>query len=111
MADFWGDSTGLPLPATRKERERKPREATIEARICAYARNAGWLVYKFKSENNRGVPDRLFIRNGRVVFLEIKQPGKQPTEAQTREINRIIEAGVMASWVDNLEDAIRVLGS
>ena len=109
MADFWGDSTGLPAPVSRKERERKPREATIEAKVCAYARNAGWLVYKFKSENNRGVPDRLFIRNGRVVFLEIKQPGKQPTPGQYRELKKLNEAGVEAYWVDNLEDAIRIL--
>ena len=48
------------------------RERDIEKKACDLAKAAGWLVFKFVSPSQRGVPDRIFIRQGRIVFIEFK---------------------------------------
>lgn len=74
-------------------------EATIEKAVCEYAKSKGWLVYKFTSPGHLGVPDRLFILpGGKVIFIEFKAPGKEPTPAQDREIRRIQTQGCHV-WV------------
>lgn len=65
------------------------RERDIESKVCELAKRAGWLVYKFVSPSQRGVPDRIFIRQGRIVFIEFKAPGAMPTKLQWRMIERL----------------------
>lgn len=57
-------------------------EKDIEVSCCKWASKNGWLTYKFQSANNRGVPDRLFIRNGITVYVEFKRPTTAPTRLQ-----------------------------
>ena len=65
------------------------RERDIEKKACDLAKAAGWLVFKFVSPAQRGVPDRIFIRDSRVVFIEFKAPGARPTKLQWRMIERL----------------------
>ncbi len=48
------------------------RESRIETEVCNYARDRGWLALKFVSPGASGVPDRLLIRQGRMLFVEFK---------------------------------------
>ena len=75
-------------------------EATLEKRAVDYAKKHGIYTRKFVSPSNRAVPDRVFIANGNTLFLEFKAYGKKPTDAQMNEINHIIAADGLASWVD-----------
>lgn len=59
------------------------RESKLEKKVCDYAKSKGWLVYKFMSPMNKGVPDRIFIKSGIVVFIEFKAPGKTLTKLQS----------------------------
>ena len=53
-----------------------------------------------------GVPDLLCLRHGRALFLEVKQPGKQPTEIQRRRMNEIeTVGGAMCHVVNSKEQA------
>ena len=61
-------------------------ESKIEAQCVKWAKENDWLSYKFVSPSNRGVPDRIFLRNGKTVFVEFKQPGKVPSTLQARQI-------------------------
>lgn len=79
------------------------RESAIEGYVCRLAKDAGWLVFKFVSPSNSGVPDRIFIKDGRVVFIEFKAPGKKPTMLQNRIITKIRKAGIEAYVCDNVE--------
>ncbi|MBT8152724.1 VRR-NUC domain-containing protein [Epibacterium ulvae] len=81
------------------------RESYIERKSCAIAKAAGWLVYKFTSPNQKGVPDRVFVRAGRVVFAEFKAPGKQATPLQVRQIEKLREQGMDVYVIDSVEDA------
>ena len=88
------------------------RESAVEHNICNHAKRSGWLVYKFSSPNHRGVPDRLFISpTGKVCFMEVKAPGKRPTPLQEREINKLRDRGVAATWYDNSPQACDWLDS
>jgi G:T-mismatch repair DNA endonuclease (very short patch repair protein) len=79
------------------------RESEIEKRVCAYAKQNQWLAYKFVSPNNRGVPDRIFIRQGVMMFIEFKAPGKVPTKLQYKVMSRIEDEGFRVYVVDSVE--------
>ena len=77
------------------------RERLIEKHLTSKCKAHGILCYKFVSPGQRNVPDRILIKGGKVVFLELKATGKKPSEAQWREITRIQEAGGMALTADS----------
>jgi hypothetical protein len=80
------------------------QESKIEKAVCDYAKAKGCYVRKFKSTNQRGVPDRLFVSpSGHVLFIEFKAPGKKPTALQEREMGEINKRGGRAAWVDSIE--------
>ena len=79
------------------------RESKIEKEVCDYARKHHWLVYKFTSPGNRGVPDKIFIRNGAVFFIEFKAPNKTPSKLQKLIADRIKGEGIAVYTVDSIE--------
>ena len=94
------DLTEAPTPA------RKVLEKDIERTVCRVAREEGWYVRKFTSPAHRSVPDRLFIKRGRVVFIEFKRPGGKTTPGQDREIERLRAAGVAVYVCDSVHEAL-----
>ena len=38
--------------------------------------------FKFSSASRKGVPDRIFLYKGSVMFIEFKRNGKKPTKLQ-----------------------------
>jgi hypothetical protein len=85
------------------------REKDIEDRVCDWAKANGWWVRKFASPGKRSVPDRIFIKEGRTVFIEFKRPGEEPTDAQWAEIDKIRAAGGHADWSDDIDLAKEIL--
>lgn len=53
-----------------------------------------------------GWPDDLFIKNGIVVAVEFKAPGRTPRRIQEHRIRQLEEHNVAAAWFDNSADAI-----
>ena len=84
-------------------------EKDIEEKICQAARDCGWLVLKLTSPSRRGAPDRMLIRDGDVVFLEIKTPKGKLSAPQVSCIKELREHGATVGVVDSLEAAMRVL--
>ena len=59
------------------------REKTIEQKFREAVRNAGGLALKFTSPGWDGMPDRLaLLPGGRMAFVEVKAPGKNPRPLQ-----------------------------
>jgi hypothetical protein len=79
-------------------------ESDLEKKVRLWCTQNGILTRKFVSPGCRGVPDRMFMKNGKVAFLELKARGKYPTPIQMREIVLIKGHGVPAHWSDNFED-------
>jgi len=84
-------------------------ESTIERAVCAHAKSKGCLVMKLAGPNQKGQPDRMFIYRGKVLFIEFKSPGKQPTALQYRWLNDLTAQGVMACWRDNTKEGKQVI--
>lgn len=85
------------------------KESDIERKVAAYCKRNGLLTYKFVSPSSRGVPDRIIIGRDRIMFLELKQPGKKPTPLQEHEIGRINLHGgihIEAAWADSYDWAV-----
>jgi hypothetical protein len=72
-----------------------PREAQIVSAIVKEARRLGWWVHKNHGNPfvRAGIPDLLCLRDGRAVFLEVKQPGRKPTPIQIRTMAEIESTG------------------
>lgn len=89
--------------------ERTVLESSVESQIKDYAERRGWWYAKFTSPGLRGVPDRLFIRGGRHVFIEVKRPGEEPNVQQYRRHRDMRRHGAEVHWVDNVQDAMEIL--
>lgn len=70
------------------------------------AEKNGWLTKKLSFIGERGAPDRLFIKNGRVMFVELKRPGEldETSANQKRVIRELLSAGAEVHVIDNLKD-------
>lgn len=80
------------------------RERDIETYLRARVKAAGGRAYKFVSPGNSGVPDRIVIMpGGRVVFVELKAPGKKPTELQKYQQERLRALGCDVRVIDSRE--------
>lgn len=90
-------------------KHRNLREKDIEKRVTAWAKRNGVLTIKLEGQHNRGKPDRIFMANGEVLFLELKAPGKKPTELQASWIDKIKAQGCNADWADNDGEAIEMI--
>lgn len=77
-------------------------EKHIEKRFTEAAIKRGWLSRKFVSPGNRSVPDRIFLRNGEMFFVEFKRGGCEPTGAQHHEHAKIRAAGFAVFVVDDV---------
>ncbi len=85
-------------------------EKKLERRCGDIAKANGWYTRKFSSPSNRGVPDRIFIKEGKVIFIEFKAPGKLPTKLQLHELKEINEHGGHGVWCDNVDMFKQYLG-
>ncbi len=85
-------------------------ESPMENYVVSRAKAEGWLVRKVRWIGRRNAPDRLYIKAGRVVFLEHKATGKDARVGQQRELERLQAAGVEAYVVDSISQACRILG-
>lgn len=89
-----------------QKKARKPMlESEVEKKVGDYAKSRGCFHRKFKSQNNRSVPDRLFCTpKGQVFFVEFKRPGKEPTPAQADEHDIMRRHRMKVHVIDNIPD-------
>lgn len=83
-------------------------ESIIERQLVAFCYKHGLRCYKFVSPANRGVPDRMILGHGNVLFMELKRWGQKPTALQLWEMKRIQASGHTAVWADSAPEAIRL---
>jgi len=86
-------------------------EKEIEGPVSTYAESLGWLSYKFKSATNRGVPDRLYLRNGTCIFIEFKRHGEEAKLLQKYIHKLIRKAGFDVYVIDTLSDGYDLFNS
>jgi hypothetical protein len=86
------------------------KEADVESKAYEYARSRGCWHAKFKSANNRGVPDRIFITpEGVVFFIEFKKPGKSTRRQQRLVIDDMRDNKAKVFVTDDVTEAKRII--
>lgn len=85
------------------------RESSIEQKVCDWAKKQGVIALKLSGPNAKGQPDRMFIGQGKVVFIEFKAPGKKPTALQAKWLDDLTAMGFNATGFDSSTAAIDYL--
>ena len=79
-------------------------EAIFEDKCVEIAEDNGWFVRKVSWLGRRSAPDRVFIKDGRVIWIEFKAKGEPPTALQVKEHKKMRAAGAELYVCDNLVD-------
>lgn len=81
-------------------------ESEVEQALVRRVKSLGGKCEKFTSPGKRSVPDRLVTLPGnRIIFVELKAPGKTPTVKQLKDHRERRELGCDVRVIDNKEDA------
>ena len=81
-------------------------ERDIEKALVKRVKALGGMAEKFTSPSRRSVPDRIVtMPDGQIIFVELKAPGKKPTEAQERDHAKRRAMGCDVRVIDNKGDA------
>ena len=79
-------------------------EKTIENALCIRIKALGGTCEKFTSPGRRSVPDRIVtLPGGRIVFVEVKAPGRKATKLQGFDHDRRIALGCEVIIIDSKE--------
>jgi len=81
-----------------------PLESEVEAEVVKYAKSKGCMERKMNGTGYRGWPDRLFLYNGRTLWVEFKKLGEKPTNLQRFIHGRLRTNGFDVSVVDNVTE-------
>jgi Holliday junction resolvase len=81
-------------------------ESKIQAKIKARFEQAGWIVVKLIQTNCNGIPDLMCLKGGKTVFVEVKQPGKKPTELQQFRHDQLPQNGFQVFILSSEKDII-----
>ena len=74
-------------------------EQALQARIVAI----GGVCWKLVCPGTTGVPDRVCLMGGRIVFVEVKAPGQQPRPIQHRRIQQLRDLGFTVMIIDTMD--------
>ena len=81
-------------------------ESKIQSNIKARFERAGWMVVKLIQTNCNGIPDLMCLKNGKTIFIEVKQPGRDPTELQKYRHAELIKQGFTVHVLTSEKDII-----
>ena len=85
------------------------KELDIEEAVCRWAEADGWLAPKLQWLNQTGWPDRTFMKNGQVIWIEFKRPGEHPSRKQDYWIAQIRKRNCNVFVCDDVDTAVAIL--
>lgn len=81
-------------------------ERDVEQALVRRVKALGGLCEKFTSPGRRSVPDRIVtLPGGRIIFVEVKSCGKEPTPLQSRDHARRRALGCDVRVINSMEAA------
>ena len=84
MRDIAPDDSVFLLDLGKKKEQKETGKKGVEAEFVKAVKKAGGKAYKFNSEMNRGVSDRLVVFPNQVWFVEIKRKSGKLTPLQVK---------------------------
>lgn len=85
------------------------RENKVERYLNKKVEEMGGITRKWSSPGRDGVPDRIVIIRGMVVFVEVKTTDGKTSPAQDREIERLLDNGAIVTVVYGSEGVDRFI--
>lgn len=85
-------------------------ETGIEKTIVKLAEADGWFVRKFQFQGRRGGQDRVFIKDGRHVWIEVKKRGVEAAALQSGNMREMLAHGAECHVIDGVGKACAILG-
>lgn len=82
------------------DKKPKKREKSVESYLKEQVEKLGGKCYKFESPGTAGMPDRIVVYKGCVVFIETKRPGARPRKLQQERIKELRAQHVPAFSID-----------
>lgn len=79
-------------------------ENDVEKRLIKKVKALGGLTFKFTSPSTKGVPDRIVIFRGGVIFIELKRPGEVPSALQRYWLKELAFQGVSTQVISTFEE-------
>lgn len=86
-------------------------ESKIEKDSAKEAAKHGWISYKFLSQLHKGLPDKVYLGHGKVVFIEYKQPGKKPTKLQEKVHQDFLKQGIKVHIATSVSETMEILNN
>ncbi|UZQ49093.1 VRR-NUC domain-containing protein [Clostridium kluyveri] len=79
-------------------------ESVIEKRLKKEIEKIGGKALKFVSPGMSGVPDRIVLMpQGRIVFVELKAPGKKRRKLQEYRAKKLQNLGFSVECIDSIK--------
>lgn len=87
------------------------RESQIENYLLDAVAFLGGEIRKVQWIGRNGAPDRVvMLPDGRLLWIELKAPGKTPSPVQLREHAKMARCGQHVHVIDSMEGVDEVLG-
>ena len=88
------------------------RESQIEDYLYKQTLAFGGVIRKVQWVGRRGAPDRVvMLPGGKLLWIELKAPGKKPEPHQVREHERMARVGQIVQIIDSMEAVNDLFGS
>jgi Holliday junction resolvase len=76
-------------------------ESKIQTKIKKKLEEKGYLVVKLIKTSCNGIPDLMALKEGKVIFIEVKQPNGVLSELQKLRIKQLSDLGFECKvWTD-----------
>lgn len=85
------------------------KEKHLEHALTRAVKTVGGICWKLTCPGTTGVPDRICLKAGRAVFVELKSPGKKPRPIQSRRIAQLRAQGFPVFVIDHPDQIEGVL--
>ena len=78
-------------------------EKQIQSKIKKKLQGDGWLVIKLIKTSHNGIPDLMALKDGKVIFIEVKQENGTLSKLQQDRISELREKGFECKIWTNYE--------
>jgi len=85
------------------------KESLIQGAIRAHLINEGWFVVKLINTSKPGMPDLMAIKDGKVIFFEVKTDKGRVSKLQEHHIEGLNNMGVPAHVVRSVTQVKDIL--
>lgn len=85
------------------------KEKHLEHALTRAVKTIGGICWKLTCPGTTGVPDRICLKAGRAIFVELKSAGKKPRPIQHRRIAQLRDHRFTVLILDSMDQIEEVL--